>query len=575
MSVNVANNAMPPQRPERAASAAPAIKDILNAIIDETSRGWVYRNFGLLVAWIIAALAAVIALALPDRYTARAQIYVNTDTLLRPLLKGLTVDSNADQQVSVLQKTLLTDVNLSKVLLQGDEDLKVASRADLAGAIAGLRSQIRIDGIGNQLFTISFDGSAPERARQIVQSLLTIFIETNLGMTRTDMQTARDFLDQQIAANQAQLAAATQKLTEFRAQHVNVLGETDISSRLAAARVAYQDATLELQGAEEARKTLKTRLASTDPFVSADTPPAQIVVGDQLIVSSIDRINTLRAQLRELRLRYTEDHPDVIALREELASLVRQYSADETKPSSPNQKPAHPAASTAPAGSSATDAASGSGAAAPHTTPNPQYAEIKAQLLKAELSVLDAEQKVAKAQATLSSLEAQGKIAPPIEAELAQLTQAYDTAKKNYEDLLPRRESARMSQAVDTTVDAVQFRIVEPPTLPAKPSGPNRGIILFLGTIAALGGGCFAAFARGIYTGAVVSARDLSTAFGLPVIASIASPVQRQPRLSLQIATVAVGMTGIIVAMVAISYAMPSFEHYRFKAYSLVSQMLS
>ena len=568
MPTNAPSNALPP-RPERMAPAAPAIKDLFTALIDETSRGWVYRNFGLLIAWVIAIAAAGIAVALPDRYTARAQIYVNTDTLLRPLLKGLTVDSNGEQQVSILQKTLLTDVNLSKVLLQADEDLKVASRSDLAGAISSLRSQIRIDGIGNQLFTISFDGTAPERARQIVQSLLTIFIETNLGMSRTDMQTARDFLDQQIAANQAQLTAATQRLTDFRALHVNVLGETDISSRLAAARVAFQDASLELQGAQEVRKSLKARLSTTDAFVSADTPPAQIVVGDQLIVSSIDRINTLRAQLRELRLRYTEDHPDVIALRDELASLVRQYSTEDAKPGARAQPSSGSTASATPG------AAGTSGGTGAHTTPNPQYAEIKAQLLKAELSVLDAEQKVARAQTTLSSLEAQGKIAPPIEAELAELTRAYDTAKKNYEDLLPRRESARMSQAVDTTVDAVQFRIVEPPTLPAKPSGPNRGIILFLGTLAALAGGCFAAFARGIFAGAVVSARDLSATYGLPVIATIASSGQRPQRFSLQLATVGVGMAGIVVAMFAVSYAMPSLELYRFKAYAVVSQMLS
>src|SRR5437870_4300709 len=98
MSLTAPNNVMP--GPNRTGSASPAIKDLLNAIFDEVNRGWVYRNFGLLMAWIIAGVAAAIALALPDRYTARAQIYVNTDTLLRPLLKGLTVDSKDDQQVA-------------------------------------------------------------------------------------------------------------------------------------------------------------------------------------------------------------------------------------------------------------------------------------------------------------------------------------------------------------------------------------------------------------------------------------------------------------------------------------------
>jgi uncharacterized protein involved in exopolysaccharide biosynthesis len=592
----------------------PAIKDVLTRVADEANRAWAYRGFGLFVAWCIAVGAVLMAVVWPDKFTSRAQVYVNTDTLLRPLLKGLTVDNNAEQQVAIVQKTLLTDVNLTKVLLQSDEDLKVASRADLASAIEGLRSQIRIDGVGNQLFSISFDGSAPERARQVVQSLLSIFIESNLGISRTDMQTARDFLDQQIATYQEQMDAAGKKLAEYRADHVNVLGQTDFSARLAAARSGLQDANIELQGAQEVRRSLKSRLDDTDAFVGTDAPPAQVIIGDSLIVSAIDRINTLRAQLQALRLRYTEDHPDVIAARDELAALVRQYSSEDKKlagPASPpppprlttaqSEQPAQPTA-LAPQMSASSSAATqqsptsvvqpsatpsltpghssapthGAAAGQSPTAPNPEYAEIKAMLLKAELAILDAEQKVARQQATLASLEAEAKNAPPIEAEYAELTRQFDSAKKNYEDLLPRRESARISQAVDTTVDVVQFRVVDPPTVPAKASGPNRNIILLLGTLLALGGGAFAAFARGTIAGAVTSARDLAASYGLPVIATIGGPsatIQRM-RLSFQIMSLTVSALGLAVAMFVVGYLLPPLEHYRFKIYEVASQTL-
>src|SRR5262249_40424840 len=137
---------------------------------------------------------------------------------------------------------------------------------------------------------------------------------------------------------------------------------------------------------------------------------------------------------------------------------------------------ASPSASGAPAASSAQRPNSIVPTA---TTPNPEYAELKAMLLKSELAILDAQQKVARQQAALANLEAEAKNAPPVEAEFAELTRQFETAKKNYEDMLPRRESARISQAVDTTVDVVQFRVVDPPTVPAKASGPNRNVILF------------------------------------------------------------------------------------------------
>jgi capsule polysaccharide export protein KpsE/RkpR len=411
---------------------------------------------------------------------------------------------------------------------------------------------------------------------------------------------------------------ARQKLAAFRADHINVLGQTDFSARLAAARSSFQDANLELQGAKEASRSLKARLANTKPFIGRDDPPPQIVVGDQLIVTAIDRINTLRAQLQALRLRYTEDHPDVISARNELADLVRQYSSDEEKavgiavpsgsitaPHNPTQsqttdrqadaRPLSAALSVPPsrtevaprlsqppatlsaalaAGTPA--AATSTHSAAIPTTPNQQYADLKAMQLKAELAILEAEQKVARIGATLSSLEAEAKNAPPVEAELAELTREFETAKKNYEDLLPRRESARMSQAVDTTVDVVQFRVVDPPTVPAKASGPNRNIILFLGTLVSLAGGAFAAFARGTLASAVISARDLSNTYGLPVIATIGTPAGSFSRIrfSLQLISVIISALGIAVAMVAVAYLIPPLEHYRFKAYEVASQTL-
>lgn len=574
-------------RVEQGGAAVPAIKELLTTVADEIKRSWSSRGFGLLLAWTLAATTAIVALVLPDRYSARAQIYVNTDTLLRPLLKGLAIDTNPEQQVGLLQKTLLTDTNLSKVLLQLDDDLKVASRSDLAGAIEGLRSQIRIDGIGNQLFSISYEGPAPERARQVVQSLLTIFIESNLGQSRTDMQAARDFVDQQIAQYETQLREADQKLAQFRAEHVGVLGQDGFAARLEAARTAYEVASVELQAAREMRATLEQRLNRTEAFLQADTPPPQIVVGDQLIVSAIDRINTLRAQLQALRLRYTDDHPDVIAARDELAALVQQYSDQGATAVARAPKAATTAAVPATRGQYVTaDASNGTavkiasdasgGRKLPTaTTPNPEYAELQVQLLKAKFTATEAEQKVARAKAALTSLQAEARVAPPVEAELADLTRGYEVMKKNYEALLGRRESARLSQAADTSVDVVQFRVVEPPVTPANPSGPNRNIFLLFGTMLALAGGGFGAFVRGTFQDAVISSRDLQSTFGLPVVATIGAPTKAaQPFYMTEWARLIASVVGIIFCMIAIAYLAPYLEPYRLKAFEVLSDVL-
>lgn len=587
-------------RPDYQAPATPGAREVLTRITDEFSRVWFHRGFGLFLAWCVVIVAAFIALALPDRYNARAQIYVNTDSLLRPLLKGLAIAPNLEQQVAVLQKTLLTDVNLSKVLLQLDEDLKGADRAEFASAIEDLRSQIRVDGIGNQLFSISYDGIVPDRARQVVQALLTIFIESNLGQSRTDMQTARDFVDQQIARYETQLREADQKLAQFRIEHVGIAGQQISAERLETARTALEDVTIDLQGARDVRKILEERLASTEAVMGADTPPPQIVVGDQLIVTAIDRINTLRAQLQGLSLRYTDDHPDVIATRDALNALVKQYSgggdrqyASNRAPSSTVLKPtilgvlpkaeARSNEASSPANSETLSVANSNRPAgrsetqnAASVTPNPEYGEIQVQLLKTKFAILEGEQKVARAQATMLTLQAEAKIAPPVEAELSELTRGYDVMKKNYLELLSSRESARMSQAVDTSVDVVQFRVVDPPVVPAKPSGPNRSIFLLIGTVIALAGGGFGAFMRGTFHDAVISARDLQSAFGLPVIATIgpSGGVMGHVRYSFQWLSLLVSVIGIIVTMLMIGYLSPYLEPFRLKVYQIINNTL-
>lgn len=574
------------------------IRDTLSKFLEEFGRAWFHRDFGLLVAWIVAITTAIVVVSLPDRYSARAQIYVNTDSLLRPLLKGLAIDPNLEQQVQVLQKTLLTDVNLSKVLVQVDENLKQSDRAEFAGAIEDLRSQIKVDGIGNQLFSISYDGIVPERARQVVQSLLTIFIESNLGQSRTDMQAARDFVDQQITRYEDQLREADQKLSKFRLEHSGVAGEQVLSARIVDARKALDDATIELESAKEVRRVLEARLKTTQAVLGEDSPPPQIVVGDQMVVTAIDRINTLRAQLQGLKLRYTDDHPDVIATQDALNALIRQYSGGERQyaknmalpKSSGNSDPSANVANLSSSSTSSIPGAvanpgvsqalasrrSGPGSANASQAPNPEYGEIQVQLVKTKLSILEAEQKVARSRATLAAIQSSAQLAPDVEAEYAELTRGYDVMRKNYQELLARKESARMSQDVDTSVDVVQFRVVEPPVLPAKPSGPNRPIYLIVGTMLALAAGGAGAFVRGVFHDAVVSAQDLHASFGLPVIATLGpSPSMfGQVRISIQWVSLVVSVFGIIVAMTMVGFLSPYVAPLRLSIYQLLNSAL-
>jgi hypothetical protein len=354
-----------------------------------------------------------------------------------------------------------------------------------------------------------------------------------------------------------------------------------------------------------------------------DTPPPQIIVGDQMVVTAIDRINTLRAQLQGLRLQYTDNHPDVIASRDALEALIRQYAGDgerqyAAKPrasqssdvvsaaisaSKPGAALANPGgnglepsivgeaavkhgsggalARTEPSGITNLAQRSGPQAAGVNQlsqamSPNPEYGEIQVQLLKTKFAILEAEQKSARAKAILETLQSGANLAPDVEAEFADLTRGYEVMKKNYQQLLSVRESARMSQDVDSSVDVVQFRVVEPPSLPAKPSGPNRSIFLVMGTFLAFAAGGFGAFARGIFHDAVISAQDLHGSFGLPVIATLGSSggVFGHVRYSVQWVSLIISLMGIAVTMFMIGYFSPYLEPFRQTIYQIINESL-
>lgn len=90
---------------------------------------WKFRWSGLVVAWIVGIVGAVVAFKVPDRYEASARIFVDTQSILKPLMSGLAVQPNVDQQVSMLSRTLISRPNIEKLIRMSDLDLKSETKA--------------------------------------------------------------------------------------------------------------------------------------------------------------------------------------------------------------------------------------------------------------------------------------------------------------------------------------------------------------------------------------------------------------------------------------------------------------
>lgn len=199
------------------------MNDLYAELINQAKAMWRFRWLSLGIAWVVAVLGWGTVIILPDEYESEARIYVDTGTLLGPLLRGLTIESNADREVAIMQRTLLSRPNLEQVVRMNDLDLTVNGQAETEALLARLADKLGVRAETNNLFTITYSNRDPRLSQSVVQSALTIFVENNLGQSRTDMESARGFIEKQIAEYERQLRVSERKTAEFRAANAFML----------------------------------------------------------------------------------------------------------------------------------------------------------------------------------------------------------------------------------------------------------------------------------------------------------------------------------------------------------------
>lgn len=459
---------------------------------------WRYRWFGLSVAWIVALIGVVAVFRIPDKYEASARIYVDTQSILKPLMSGLAVQPNLDQQIMILSRTLISRPNVEKLIRMADLDLNLKTKQQQEGLIDRLTKELQIKSTTrDNLYTLSYQDPEPEQAKRVVQSLASIFVESGLGDKRKDTDAAKKFIDEQIQVYQKKLEEAENRLKEFKLKHLSaqMADGQDYMGRMGEVTAALEKAKLELREAENSRDALKRQIVGEEPVLLPDAPGTAANV----VVPEIDgRIDALKRNLDSLLQRFTDKHPDVVGVRRMIQELEEQKRAEVAA----RKKMA--AASPALV-----------------TSTNPVYQQLKISLAESEANVASLRVRVDEYQRRYNSLKDMTKMIPQIEAELSQLNRDYEINKKNYESLVGRRESAAMSGEMDATSAGVDFRLIDPPRVAPKPVYPNRLLLLPLTLVLALAAGLVFPLAASQIRPVFFDARSLREATGLPLLGLI------------------------------------------------------
>lgn len=482
---------------------------------------WRRRWQALIVSWSVCVLGWIAVAALPDKFQSEARIYVDTDSMLGPLLKGIAVRADVGAEVAVMQRTLLSRPNLQQTARATDLDLQATNPQEMDALLERLAKDTKIALDGPKLYRVSYVSDNPLLAKSVVQSLLTIFVEGNLGKSRADLEGARAFIARQIVEYEGELKLAEQRLAEFKTKNIDILSGGNFGQRLEDARRNYENAKYSAEEAVTKRNGLATQLRDIPQRLDINAAPQVVVNNNGERQSPLAlRVQEMERLLDAQKLKATDKHPSVLQTQAALDAMKERLAAEQTA--------AAEAATTAGSGPQAS-------ASGRSQVPNPLYEQVKLKLVDAESDVASWQRRVERAQEDVVRLQEMAKTAPLIEAEMANLNRDYSVVKSQYEELLGRRESARISQAADATTDAVNFRIIEPPHVPTLPTAPNRPLLLAIVLLAGVGAGVGFSVLLDKMESSFRTPERLTEAFGFPVlgsVSSITSPSERRSRLA-------------------------------------------
>ncbi len=406
---------------------------------------WRRRWWGVAAAWLLSIVGWIAVASLPNQYEASARVYINADAVLTPLLRGIAADSSMNDQIDLLQHMLLSRPNLEKIIAKTDLSLDTHTATDMEQMVYRLGTTIKVSPQGRNIFAIAFRNPDRQLAFDVVQALLASYIENRAGDNRDDMEKASAFLDEQIASYEKQLTAAEKARAEFRRRYVDVLPGDGGVNRLEQAKAQVIALSGQLTDAKSHGALLAKQLATTSPTVrSAAVGSAGAEPRSEL--------RAAEAKLRELEQVYTSAYPEVISQKRTVEKL---RSID-----------------------------SGAGGAATVGLSNPVYEQLTLKSVENQALVESLKRQLDDATVERNRLQTIAQNVPGLEAKYVDLNRDYDVLRKNYDELLARREGMRIATAAQVRASNVKMVIIDPPQVPQRPVAPAR-IILSIGVLLA------------------------------------------------------------------------------------------
>lgn len=469
---------------------------------------WRYRWSALAIAWVVAVAGWLAVYSKPNVYSSKAAIHIDTSSVITPLLSGLVVQTDPEQEFKVMSRVMLNRDNLLAVIRETDMDHNITNPAERERLIGHLANNITLKNIGGGcnsnnkadctlIYEVKYESSEAELAFKVVFNLLNTLIEGSLNSGQMDTEMAEEFLNDQIKDYEKRLEQSEARLVEFKKKNVGFMPDAEggYYAQLQHLQGSIDSTESQLRLAKQRYNDLRQQLSGESPLIISSSY-SRAVAG---------KLRAYQEKLADMLTQFTEEHPDVKAMRSRIEDLKKGINGDD--------------ADTTGILSEAEQAM------------NPVYQDIKAQESRARVEVSTLQVQLSEQRQKLEELKESVDIIPQVEADLAKLNRDYDITKSRYLSLVERRESARLAQKVDKNNSSIIFRVVEAPVVPLLPSGPNRPLLLTAAFFAALMAGLGWSVLRFLLHPTFVDYKQLQRIMDLPVLGTISLQITDEKRM--------------------------------------------
>lgn len=503
---------------------------MLNQVLDEVAGSWRFRWPAFAAATVLAIVGWLAVFAMHDMFEARASVFVDTRTPLKPALQGLTVEQDVDAQLNFVRQSLLAGPSVEKLAVEGgampvwpldprrQEQLltEMRQRIDIKVRSASGREEDRNAG---SIYTIVYQDRDRERGLKVVKILLDKLVNETLGGKLEGSENAQQFLETQLHDYEQRLRTAEDRLAEFKSRHIGLMPtqQGGYFAELQAESQAVGNVKTKLAEAQSRRTALVKQLHG-DAAVAASAPGSS-ATGAGGGNDTLSRIDAAQAHLDELLLRFTDQHPDVIAARQTLADLKARREREVE-------------------GLRQGDAAA---AASSRASTNPVYQSVQLALNNVDVEIADLQTELAQHESKVSELRHYLDSAPQVEAEFAQLNRDYDVNKAEYTALLSNLQKARLGERADTA-GSIRFEVVQPPTADLGPAWPRRKLFLLEVLAGAIAAGAALAYGLNYLHPVVSSAEAVTRSFRVPVLGQVSNAFPEHERRIFRLAVVRISL---------------------------------